>query len=205
MNEISHERKAHTSVSSTSAACPAELRHSHRCVVCCKKCNKPDGALKVRDAYHTRVKPGCTPAPGLGRYGYPATTLCVTCGFIPLCTTVRFHMPGALTCWDAFHTEKNLMTGPKSETCCHLKNPWDELGLVSPGQSASSSTTPAPRNNVANLGPQARGGGQRASEQEAPKCIRRYSESPGDEQLVQLLRSNVNCTLIVFVHYHLAL
>jgi hypothetical protein len=68
---------------------------------------------------------------GKGRAGHKTRRLCVTRGCVPLrWNTTRFPgVGGAVSCWDAWHSEANLMAGSTSETHCHIKCPEEELDL----------------------------------------------------------------------------
>ena len=100
----------------------------HRCVVCCDRCTDVTGKVNEREACHAAVPAGNSPKPAFYRRGYKQSNLCVDCGFIPLCRSVRFHTPGAKSCWQIWHTEDDLMNG-MGETLCNVQNPKLDLGL----------------------------------------------------------------------------
>ena len=122
-----------------------------RCVVCCYKCYDDKGHVKQRTTYHRPVAKGQLPKPGLGREGYKTKWLCVTCGFVPLCRKVRFPGPDALTCWDYYHLEADLMDG-RCETLCNVKNPRQMLGISTESMAQGTDRTAA---NLGNARPQA--------------------------------------------------
>jgi hypothetical protein len=71
---------------------------------------------------------------------------------VPLCwNTIRFPGDGAVSCWDAWHSEVNLMTGATSETYCHIKCPEEDLDLGDLASPAASAKTTKNKGNVTNL------------------------------------------------------
>jgi hypothetical protein len=63
--------------------------------------------------------------------------LFLTCGFVPLCRKVRFPEPDALTCWEYYHSEPDVMNG-RCETLCYIKNPNQMLGRSPEGMALGS-------------------------------------------------------------------
>ena len=148
----------HVRVEVNKESCPEEFRRGQAyCSVCCRRCTTVDGAVIPRDDYHEGAHPKKKERHGVklgkGRAGHKTRHLCVTCGHVPLCwETTRFPGDGAVSCWDAWHSEANLMTGSTSETYCHIKCPEEELDLgdlASPPASAKQSNYKGNLNNLA--------------------------------------------------------
>jgi hypothetical protein len=121
---------------------PEFFNKAIRCIICCYKCYDDKGQVKHRTEYHRPVRKGELPRSGLGREGYKTKWLCVTCGFVPLCRKVRFPGQEALTCWDYYHLEADLMNG-RCETLCNVKNPRQMLGLSPEGMALGTERTAA--------------------------------------------------------------
>jgi hypothetical protein len=73
---------------------------------------------------------------------------------VPLCTKKGRFPNVQQTCWELWHSVPDLMSGP-SETLCHIKNPQEELGMVT----ATTAVRVAPLRNVTARKKGTRGGG----------------------------------------------
>ena len=108
----------HVHVLSSDSSMPLDMMgKQHDCVLCCRNCTDSDGLVRPRTDFHIRVKRGHTPNPGLGRRGHKTSSLCATCGFIPLCRKPRSCGANALSCWELFHTCEDLFSGLASTMC----------------------------------------------------------------------------------------
>jgi hypothetical protein len=102
-----------------------------RCGLCCKFCFTA-GTLQKRPevidrkVYH-RGKKGVAVTNDTGRMGHMADSLCSICK-IPLCFKKLRFPNQAKSCWDIFHTQRDLWNG-ECHTLCHIKNPRTQLGL----------------------------------------------------------------------------
>ena len=147
----------HVRVEVNKEACPEKYRKKQTCcAVCCRRCTTVDGAVIHREDYHEGAHPKKREQYGhklgKGRAGHKTRHLCVTCGYVPLCwNTIRFPGDGAVSCWDAWHSEVNLMTGATSETYCHIKCPEEELDLGDLASPAASAKPTKNKGNVTNL------------------------------------------------------
>ncbi len=105
-----------------------------RCILCCKFCFTA-GTLKKgpeviqRKEFHNNVRV-CTRDESLfdaGRQGHMADASCNACK-VPLCFK-KPRFPGQTkTCWEIFHTQKDLWYG-ECVTLCHVSNPQEELRI----------------------------------------------------------------------------
>jgi hypothetical protein len=94
------------------------------------------GKAKDRTSYHGKVKPGNSPKPAFNRTGHKTSNLCSDCGYLPLCSKVRFHTANAKTCWEIWHSAEDLMSG-MGETLCDVENPKVSLLGLAPARVAT--------------------------------------------------------------------
>ena len=119
----------HKQVQSSASCVPAPLKDKqHDCILCCRNCTDSGGLVKPRSEFHATVKQGHTPPAGFGRKGHKTSSLCMTCGFIPLCRKPRSYGPNAMSCWDLFHSCSGLFNG-RAATMCDIKDPGVELSI----------------------------------------------------------------------------
>ncbi len=98
---------------------------SFRCVLCCRICFDPYGAVYDRDAYHNPKlvndpeEPECSKR-DIGRVGNNASVKCTVCNVFLCDKKARF--PNCdKNCWEICHTVADFEKVAK--TLCHLKNP----------------------------------------------------------------------------------
>ena len=145
----------HVKVECNKPDCPERHRCKQAyCVLCCRLCTNGDGSLKSRNDYHkgaTFERGTQRVEIGKGRDGHKTRFLCATCGYVPLCTAVRFPGPNAVSCWEAWHKEKDLMSGALSMTYCHMKCPEDDLDVAGVTTLDTASARPTPSRNKGNI------------------------------------------------------
>jgi hypothetical protein len=98
---------------------------SFRCVLCCRICFDPYGAVYDRDAYHNPKlvedpdEPECNKR-DVGRVGNNASVKCTACNVF-LCDNKARFPKCEKTCWEIWHSVGDFEKMGK--TLCHLKNP----------------------------------------------------------------------------------
>ena len=106
-----------------------------RCVLCCRLCFTADAEPTVKERLdfhepcdgHNKRGGKSENTKGRGRIGHYANNECSVCK-VPLCTKKCRFPNVSKTCWELWHSEKDLEDG-LCQTLCHIKNPREDLDI----------------------------------------------------------------------------